>query len=253
MEAASADAPVLRAEKLHRWFGGVHAVDDIELEVRTGSLHAIIGPNGSGKTTLFNLITGHTKPSSGRVWFENADITGMSYHQVVRRGVAKSYQITMVFPQLTVLENVRIAAQSAQWPYVFWRPAGRMRGPVHRATEVLERVGLVGRRHEVAGNLSHGDLRRLDLAIALATRPRLLLLDEPMAGMGPTETWETVELIRELSRDLTILLIEHKIEVVLGMADRISVLHFGKKLFEGPSDEVRGHPDVQEVYLAGAL
>ena len=247
------DTTVLRTEGLHRWFGGVHAVDAVDLEIRAGSLHAIIGPNGSGKSTLFNLVTGHTRPTQGRVWFDGHEITGMPYHHVVRRGIAKSYQITMVFPQLSVLENARIAAQSAAWPYVFWKRAGRMTATLRRAEEVLERVGLSARRDEVAGNLSHGDLRRLDLAIALATRPRLVLLDEPMAGMGPTETWETVELIRELSRDLTVLLIEHKIEVVLGIADRITVMHFGKKLFEGVPEEVRGHPEVQEVYLAGAL
>lgn len=247
------DALILRTEGLHRWFGGVHAVDGIDLELRPGSLHAIIGPNGSGKSTLFNLITGHTRPTSGRVWFQGQEITGLPYHQVVRRGIAKSYQITTVFPRLTALENVRIAAQSAGRRYVFWRRAGGMKATVGQADEVLARVGLSAHRDELAGNLSHGDLRRLDLAIALATRPRLLLLDEPMAGMGPRETWETVELVRALSRDLTVLLIEHKIEVVLGMADRITVLHFGKKLVEGTPEEVRGHPEVQEVYLAGAL
>ncbi|MGH3327199.1 MAG: ABC transporter ATP-binding protein [Streptomycetales bacterium] len=243
----------LRTEGLHRWFGGVHAVDGVDLAVRAGSLHAIIGPNGSGKSTLFNLITGHTRPTSGTVWFEGKEVTGLPYHHVVRQGIAKSYQITMVFPQLSVLENVRIAAQSARRPYVFWSPAGRQKGTLDKAEEVLEMVRLLPRKLEVAGNLSHGDLRRLDLAIALATRPQLLLLDEPMAGMGPTETWETVELVRELARDLTVLLIEHKMDVVLGMADRITVLHYGKKLFEGTPGEVEGHPQVQDVYLAGAL
>ncbi|MGH3501034.1 MAG: ABC transporter ATP-binding protein [Nocardioidaceae bacterium] len=247
------DTVALRTEGLHRWFGGVHAVDDVDLAVPAGSRHAIIGPNGSGKSTMFNLITGHTRPSSGKVWFEGQEVTGLPYHHMVRHGIAKSYQITMIFPQLTVLENVRIAAQSARWPYVFWSPAGRLKSTLRQAEGVLEMVGLADRRGEVAGNMSHGDLRRLDLAIALATRPRLLLLDEPMAGMGRTETSETVELILALDRNLTILLIEHKIDVILGIADRITVLHYGKKLFEGTPDEVRGHPKVREVYLSGAL
>jgi branched-chain amino acid transport system ATP-binding protein len=248
----SAQQPVLRTQQLHRWFGGVHAVDGVDLEVRAGTLHAVIGPNGSGKSSLFNLITGHTRPNAGRVWFESHDITGMPYHRVVQRGIAKSYQITTVFQSLTVFENVRIAAQSAKSPYVFWLPALRMRDVTELAEATLERVGLQDRRHVVAGNLSHGELRNLDLAIALATRPRLLLLDEPTAGMSPAETAATVALIGELRRDLTVVMIEHKMNVILEIADRITVLSFGRKLFEGTPDEVRGHPEVREIYLSGA-
>jgi len=152
-----------------------------------------------------------------------------------------------------VLENVRIAAQSARWPYVFWFPAGRLRDVTARAEQVLGRVGLAGREDRLAGTLSHGELRLLDLAIALATRPRLLLLDEPTAGMSPTATADTVRLIQELRRDLTVVMIEHKMNIVLEIADRVTVLHYGKKLFEGTPREVRGHPTVQEVYLQGAL
>ena len=244
--------PILQAQQLNRWFGGIHAVDDVTLEVAEGSLHAVIGPNGSGKTTLFNLLTGHTKPSSGRVIFAGDDITSRPYHKVVRRGLAKSYQITTVFPLLSVFENVRIAAQAASFSYVFWRPAGRMRDVVAHAEDVLERVGLTGHAEHIAGNLSHGDQRRLDVAIALATSPRLLLLDEPTAGMSPAETEKTVDLIRQLNKDLTILLIEHKMDVILGVADRVTVLHQGAKLFEGSPDEVKAHPEVQEVYLTGS-
>ncbi|HLH70643.1 MAG TPA: ABC transporter ATP-binding protein [Candidatus Dormibacteraeota bacterium] len=246
-------ATLLRCEQLDRWFGGVHAVDHVDLEVAAGSLHAIIGPNGSGKTTLFNLITGHTSPHGGRVWFADRDVTGLPYHRMVRLGVAKSYQVTTVFQSLSVFENVRIAAQSARWPYTFWLPASRLRDASRLAEETLERVGLQDRRAELAGNLSHGELRHLDLAIALATRPRLLLLDEPTAGMSPTETEATVQLIQSLRRDLTVVLIEHKMDVVLRIAERITVLNFGVKLFEGTPEEVRGHPRVQEVYLQGAL
>ena len=243
---------VLEAQGLDRSFGGIHAVDDVSLEVPEGSLHAIIGPNGSGKTTLFNLITGHTRPTSGRVRFAGEDITGMPYSKVARKGLAKSYQITTVFPLLTVFENVRIAAQAASHAYVFWRPADGIRAVTRRTEEVLERIGLAADRDVVASNLSHGDQRRLDLAIALATSPRLLLLDEPTAGMSPPETAATVELVQELNRDVTILMIEHKMDVILTIADRITVLHQGRKLFEGTPDEVRDHPEVKEVYLTGS-
>ncbi|MPZ74351.1 MAG: ATP-binding cassette domain-containing protein, partial [Nitriliruptorales bacterium] len=174
-EGPRVTSPLLQARGLDRWFGGIHAVDDVTLDVEPGALHAVIGPNGSGKTTLFNLITGHTKPSRGSVVFEGRDITGLPYHQVVRRRLAKSYQITTVFPRLTVFENVRLAAQSASFKYVFWRPAGRMRDAITHTDQILERVGLGDRPRQIAGNLSHGDQRRLDLAVALATSPRLLL------------------------------------------------------------------------------
>lgn len=246
-------AVALRAERLDRWFGGVHAVDEVDLDVAAGAVHAVIGPNGSGKSTLFNLITGHTVPNAGRIWFHDEEITGLPYHKVVRRGIAKSYQITTLFPALSVWENVRIAAQSAKSPYVFWLPAGWMRD-VNRATEdVLETVGLADQRDAIAGNLSHGDQRLLDLAIALATRPRLILLDEPTAGMSPSETAETVALVRSLTPAVTVLMVEHKMSVVLGIADRITVLNYGRKLFEGSPEEVSAHPKVQEVYLSGSL
>ena len=245
--------PILRAEGLDRSFGGIHAVNNVSLEIPEGALHAIIGPNGSGKTTLFNLITGHTKPSAGRVHFAGEDITGMPFSKVARKGLAKSYQITTVFPLLTVFENVRIAAQAAGHSYVFWRPADGIKAVIRRTEEILDRIGLADDRHVLASNLSHGDQRRLDLAIALATSPRLLLLDEPTAGMSPTETTATVNLVKELNQDVTILMIEHKMDVILTIADRITVLHQGEKLFEGAPAEVKSHPEVQEVYLTGSL
>lgn len=240
---------ILRVTGLDRWFGGVHAVAGVTFEVARGDLHVVIGPNGSGKTTLFNLITGHTKPDGGTVLFNGRDITGQPYHRVARRGMAKSYQITTVFPGLTVFENVRIAAQAASFSYVFWKPAGRMREAISRTEQTLERVGLHDHADEIAGNLAHGDQRRLDLAIALAVSPELVLLDEPTAGMSPVETEATVELIRRLNADLTILMIEHKINVIFDVADRLTVLHQGETLFEGTPEEVKGHPQVQEVYL----
>ena len=252
-ESSAQPEPILRAEGLERSFGGIRAVAGVSLEIPRGCLYAVIGPNGSGKTTLFNLITGHTRPDAGRVHFDGHEITGMAYYKVARRGLAKSYQITTVFPLLTVFENVRIAAQSADHAYVFWRPADRIRSVVEHTEEVLDQVGLADQRESVASNLSHGDQRRLDLAIALATSPTLLLLDEPTAGMSPTETAATVELIRELGREVTILMIEHKMDVILSIADRVMVLHQGATLFEGAPDEVKSHPEVQEVYLTGSL
>jgi branched-chain amino acid transport system ATP-binding protein len=177
----------------------------------------------------------------------------MPYAKVARRGLAKSYQITTVFPLLTVFENVRIAAQAGSHATVFWWPAVSITAVTRRTEEVLERIGLAGDRDAIASNLSHGDQRRLDLAIALATGPRLLLLDEPTAGMSPTETAATVELIRDLNRDVTILMIEHKMDVILSIASTITVLHQGEKLFEGAPDEVKSHAKVQEVYLTGSL
>jgi branched-chain amino acid transport system ATP-binding protein len=247
----SDDGVLLRTAGLDRWFGGVHAVDAVDLEIEKGSLHAVIGPNGSGKSTLFNLITGNVKPTAGQVWFDGQDVTGLPQHRMVHRGIAKSYQITTVFQSLTVFENVRIGVQSARSPYVFWWPASRLKDVTSAADELLERVGLLDRRNEVAGNLSHGELRNLDLAIALATSPRLLLLDEPTAGMSPAETAAAVQLIGDLRKDLTVVMIEHKMPVILGIADRITVLSFGKKLFEGTPEEVQNHPEVQSIYLSG--
>ena len=252
MTAAAPDL-ILRASGLRRSFGGIHAIADVSLDVPRGSLHAVIGPNGSGKTTLFNLITGHTRPDAGRVEFDGHDITGMSYAKVARSGLAKSYQITTVFPMLTVFENVRIAAQAAAHATVFWRPADGIRPVLRHTEQVLERIGLAAERDSIAGNLSHGDQRRLDLAIALATSPRLLLLDEPTAGMSPAETAATIGLVRELNREVTILMIEHKMDVILDIADTITVLHQGEKLFEGAPDAVKAHPEVREVYLTGSL
>src|SRR5213594_1221757 len=193
------DDALLRTEQLTRAFGSLLAVDRVNVSVRRGELRSIIGPNGAGKTTFFRLISGEMRPSSGRIWFDGRDITGLPQHQVARLGVAKSYQITNVFPHLTVLENVRVAVQGHARAYDFWSKASDLRDVRWRAESLLERIGLGRKAGRLAAHLSHGEKRHLEIGIALASDPALLLLDEPTAGMSPEETDETMRLIRELA------------------------------------------------------
>ncbi len=255
VEPATAPAvePILRTEKLTRHYGGVKALTDVDFCVEPGKLHAVIGPNGAGKTTLFHVITGRVPPTSGRIWFGGHEITGLSQPAVARLGIARSYQITTIFLNLTVFENVRIAAQSRVAHTNFWRAADSLRAVSARAEEVLAMVGLQDKRHLLANQLSHGEQRHLDVAIALASDPGLLLLDEPTAGMSPLETERTMHLIRELGRRVSIVLVEHKMNVVMQISDRITVLHFGRVLTEGTPEEVRNNRQVQEVYLEGSI
>jgi branched-chain amino acid transport system ATP-binding protein len=243
---------LLRTERLTRAFGSLIAVDGVDLAVRAGELRSIIGPNGAGKTTFFRLISGEMPPTSGRIWFKGQDITGLPQHAVARLGVAKSYQITNVFPHLTVLENVRVAVQGAGRAFDFWSRADRLTDVRARALELLEMIGLAGKQAQPAAHLSHGEKRHLELAIALSSDPALLLLDEPTAGMSPEETDETMVLIRELAAGRTVVLVEHKMKVVMKISDRITVLHQGQVLAEGPPEEIRANERVQQTYL-GAL
>ena len=242
---------LLRIEQLTRAFGRLLAVNCVDLTINTGELRSIIGPNGAGKTTLFRLISGETAPTSGRIWFRDVDVTGLPQHAVARLGIAKSYQITNVFPHLTVLENVRVAAQGHARAFDFWSRADRLASARERAVTLLTTIGLAGKAELLATELSHGEKRHLELAIALASEPALLLLDEPTAGMSPEETDETMVLIRELAAGRTVVLVEHKMKVVMKISDRITVLHQGQVLAEGSPEQIRADELVQRTYLGG--
>ena len=243
------DVPLLRTEKLVRAYGNLFAVNGVDFSVREGELRSIIGPNGAGKTTFFKLIAGEVAPTSGRIWFREREVTGMPQHAIARLGVAKSYQITSIFPHLTVFENVRVAAQGAGQAFDFWRRADALGDARARAEEVLATVGLAPKAQLLATHLSHGEQRHLELAIALAANPVLLLLDEPTAGMSPEETDETMRLIGELRAGRTIVLVEHKMKLVMKISDRITVLHQGQVLADGTPEEIRANETVQRTYL----
>jgi branched-chain amino acid transport system ATP-binding protein len=240
---------LLRTEHLTRAFGSLIAVNRVDISVRRGELRSIIGPNGAGKTTFFRLISGEMAPTDGRVWFDEREITGLPQHRVARLGIAKSYQITNVFPHLTVHENVRVAVQGHAHAYNFWSRADRLTDVSARATTLLETIGLARKPDLLAAHLSHGEKRHLEIAIALAGAPALLLLDEPTAGMSPEETDETMRLIRRLAEGRTVILVEHKMKVVMKISDRITVLHQGQVLAEGTPEEIRANERVQQTYL----
>ncbi len=250
----SPSAPMLEVDGLSRHFGALAALNGVSFEVRPGEIFSVIGPNGAGKSTLFNVITGLHAPTAGRVRFRGDDITGLSPEIINRRGVAKTFQITNIFPEISVVENVRVACQSRTT--VAGRLASLWRRPDvdDRVGALLDAFGLSARRDELAENLSHGEQRYLEICLALATEPTLLLLDEPTAGMTPGETRDATALIRATVRErgLTLLLIEHDMSVVMGISDRIAVLHFGKKIAEGPPDVIRTDPGVIDAYLGGA-
>jgi branched-chain amino acid transport system ATP-binding protein len=246
---------LVRTERLTKSFGALTAVNDVTIEVEAGSLHSIIGPNGAGKTTFFNLLTGQHTPSSGRIVFDGRDIAGTAPHGVAHLGIARSFQRTSIFPTLSILDNVWLAAfaRRESWRGLAWRRADRYPAESQRALVTLAEVGLGEKADQPAGELSHGEQRQLELAIALAATPRLLLLDEPAAGLSPDETQKMVTLVRALKGRYTIVLIEHKIDVVMTMSDRISVMHFGSVIAEGTPAEIQRNADVRRAYLGGVV
>jgi ABC-type branched-subunit amino acid transport system ATPase component len=250
VEQAPVGDVLLQLEGVSKSFGGLRAVDGVNLEIRAGDRHAIIGPNGAGKSTLFNLITGVTRPDSGRIIFAGRNIAGRPAHSIARAGIGRAFQITNIFPRLTVRQNLQFSMLAYRGITV--RPFGiadrRFRG---EAVELLESVGLGAHADLPAGQLSHGDQRALELAISIALGSRLLLLDEPTAGMSPYETGKAMELVRRLAaeRGLTLLFCEHDMEVVFETARTVTVMHFGRVLVQGSPDEIKRNPDVQKVYL----
>jgi branched-chain amino acid transport system ATP-binding protein len=246
---SSASAPILRTEELTIRFGGLTALNRINFAVQHGEIRAIIGPNGAGKSTFFNCLTGVLRPSSGHIFCDGEDITGLAPDQISRKGIARSYQITNILPNATTLENVRIAAQSRRHSWSLLRHYRSYHDVIEKAEAVLGAVGLGGKRDELAANLSHGEQRNLEIGIALATEPQLLCLDEPTAGMSAAETRDTMELVRRIGKDLTILIVEHDMQVVMELAQRITVLHYGEILAEGTPAQIQQNPRVLEVYL----
>ena len=280
---------VLEIRGLTKHFGGFAALTDVSFDVRQGTLHSIIGPNGAGKTTLFNLLSGVLRPTAGKILLRGKDITGLPPHRIARLGIGRAFQLTHLFPNLTVLENVRLAVQAQAaaprepgapgntgsgnagtgetrslrapggaggrrlWPapWVMWRPAERVGPFAERAAEIVAEVGLAGKEQVLAHALSHGDQRKLDLAIALALDPEVLLLDEPTAGVSREEVPAIVAVIERIRRDQrrTILLVEHKMEIVLHISDRITVLQHGRFLAEGTPAEIVPNQAVQAAYL----
>jgi branched-chain amino acid transport system ATP-binding protein len=241
---------LLELAGVSKHFGGVYALNGVDLAVERGEVHALIGPNGAGKTTLIHHISGAMRSDAGAIRFDGADLAHVSMHARVRLGLARSYQITNVFARLTVLDNVALAVQARSGSsFSFWRPAAREAALADEAQAVLARVGLAGSAQRLAGGLSHGEQRALEVGIALATQPRLLLLDEPLAGMGPEESERMVELLDHLGREVTLLLVEHDMDAVFRLADRVSVLVAGKVIATGLPDEVRNDAEVRRAYL----
>jgi branched-chain amino acid transport system ATP-binding protein len=246
---SSAASALLRTEALTMRFGGLTAVNGVSIAVPRGQIRAIIGPNGAGKSTFFNCLTGVLAPTGGRILFDGDDITGLPPHRISQKGIARSYQITNIMPGATVLENVRVAVQSRHHAWGLLRHHRSYTDLIERTRAVLASIGLGDKEAEPAAELSHGEQRNLEIGIALATEPKLLCLDEPTAGMSVTETHATVELIRRIAADLTIIIVEHDMEVVMGLAQAITVLHYGEVLAEGSPADIQANPRVQEVYL----
>jgi branched-chain amino acid transport system ATP-binding protein len=241
---------MLKIRGLHKSFGQIQVIQGMTFTVDPGQRHAIIGPNGAGKTTLFNLITGKYKPQQGQILFNGKDVTGFSPHRLNRLGLARSFQITNVFPGLSVLENVRSGVLSRHGiRFNLGLNVDSRKAINEESLKLLKTIGLADKKDQLAGELAYGEQRALEIGLTLGSEPQLILLDEPTAGMSVDETRETVKLINEITRGKTLLIIEHDMEVVFALADAITVIHYGKVLASGPSESIRVDPKVKEAYL----
>ncbi|GAA4130590.1 ABC transporter ATP-binding protein [Aminobacter aganoensis] len=242
--------PILNVRGLVKRFGGLLATDHVDITVNPGEIHALIGPNGAGKTTLISQLMGELKPNEGTVEIDGRSVDGLPTAKRVGLGLARTFQITCLLPDYTVRDNVAIAVQIRQGhSFRFWSAVRREKALAEEATHFLATVGLEGRADDLVANLSHGEQKQLELAVALATKPRLLLLDEPMAGLGHVESQQMIEILRELKSQVAMLLVEHDMEAVFALADRVSVLVYGRVIATGSVDEIRDNPEVRTAYL----
>ena len=248
------DDIIIETINLSKQFGALVAVDDVSIKVRRNSLHAIIGPNGAGKTTFFNLLSGNIEPTSGKVIFKGNDLTHQPVHRMIHYGIGRSFQITNIFPNLTVFENIRLASQSlGSDNFKFWMEASHFKQYEERTWQVVEKVGLKERAQTLARTLPHGDQRKLELGMILAPDPEVLLLDEPTAGMASEQVPELIALIQDIQKagNKTVMLVEHNMNVVMSVSDVITVMHQGKVLAEGKPAEIAANKEVQVAYLGG--
>lgn len=246
---STSPVPILEVQSVSRYFGKFQALHNITTRFQAGELTAIIGPNGAGKSTFFNVISGGIAPSSGTVHFEGRDTSSMAQHDYARAGIAKSFQITNVFKHLSAHENVRVALQMQTSRYQIFRSRAAYAEVSDKADALLVKVGLANSRSKLAGDLAHGQQRSLEVAMALACGPKLLLMDEPTAGMSPQETVVMMDLINQMAAERTIILVEHKMKLVMGLCKRLLVLHHGELLAEGSPDDIRRNAEVKRVYL----
>jgi branched-chain amino acid transport system ATP-binding protein len=241
---------MIELRNVHKSFGSTKIINGVSLEIRAGERHAIIGPNGAGKSTLFNLISGRFPVSAGKILLNGEDITGLKPFQINRKGLSRSFQVTNIFHNLSVYENIRCGVLwSAGYKYSFWHRVGGLKDVQRRAEEVMERIGLAKRRNVAAGTLSYAEQRALEIGVTIAGGAAAILLDEPTSGMSASESAQTVELVRQVSEGKTLVMVEHDMGVVFNLADRISVLVYGEVLATGAPHEIRANPAVQEAYL----